>query len=59
MTQVKLDVIISSNIPTKVTSESSAGNLVAVLGGDTEAIGGQVVADELQVAGRNANDDIC
>jgi hypothetical protein len=43
----------------RITSESSAGHLVAVLGGNTEAIGGQVVADKLQVAGRNADNDIC
>ena len=42
----------------KVTGESSTGNLVAVLSGDAEPVGGQVVANELQVARRHSDNDI-
>ena len=45
-------------IKSYITGESSTGNLVAVLGSDPEPVGGQVVADELQVARGHTDDDI-
>ena len=50
---------IKSNNKSLVTSEGPASDLVAVLGGDPEAIGRKVAADKLEVAARHTNNDIC